>query len=301
MLLDVRTRAELVHPSMWAEDRVHLNSAGHRALAYDAARVLGVPRRDRAGRTRAGDARRRRSPADRHVGDGEWIVRHAAPWLLRRLRGRAAGDGRDPKRAALAPVLDDPGDAVTPGQVAETRPLGSAAQPRLAPELALVVGGALRVLGAAAAVEVRLALALLRGLVLAVEGLAELALRLLGGAGCCSARRNSCLRVWHGCRAAERRERGSEARRSPRDIRRSPGENPGSARVGSGRPMGCRRSMCRNAARSRSAIANGTTAHRARARSSTWSRPAGSWSPVVDHQSRREWWTSTGGQRERIA
>ena len=34
---------ELVGHDRWAADRVHLNSAGHRGLAYAAARVLGVP------------------------------------------------------------------------------------------------------------------------------------------------------------------------------------------------------------------------------------------------------------------
>ena len=112
MLLDVRTRAELVDRSMWAEDRVHLNSAGHRMLAYAAARVLGVPDAIELGALERAvhddDA-----AADRHVGDAAWLARHAAPWLLRRLRRRAAGDGRDPKRADLRPVLDDPDAAAT--------------------------------------------------------------------------------------------------------------------------------------------------------------------------------------------
>ncbi|KRE26247.1 glycosyltransferase [Agromyces sp. Soil535] len=105
MLLDVRSRAELVDRAMWAEDRVHLNSAGHRVLAYAAARVLGV--RDA---TALGALERAVHEddeiGDRHVGDAEWLARHAAPWMARRLRGRAAGDGRDPKRPELVSVLD---------------------------------------------------------------------------------------------------------------------------------------------------------------------------------------------------
>lgn len=112
MLLDVRTRAELVHRSMWAEDRVHLNSAGHRTLAYAAARVLGVPDATELGALER--AVHEDDPTlDRHVGDAEWLARHAAPWLLRRLRGRAAGDGRDPKRADLRPVLAGPDATAT--------------------------------------------------------------------------------------------------------------------------------------------------------------------------------------------
>ncbi len=82
---------------------MHLNSAGHRTLAYAAARVLGVP-----DATELGELERAvhvdDEAGDRHVGDAEWLARHAAPWLLRRLRGRAAGDGREPKRPGLVPV-----------------------------------------------------------------------------------------------------------------------------------------------------------------------------------------------------
>lgn len=108
LLLDVRSRPDLADHGMWAADRVHLNSAGHRALAYAAARVLGVPDATELGaleRAVHGD-----DPADdRHVGDAEWLARHAAPWVLRRLRGRTAGDGREPKRPEFAPVTAAPG------------------------------------------------------------------------------------------------------------------------------------------------------------------------------------------------
>jgi len=112
MLLDVRTRAELVARSMWAEDRVHLNSAGHRTLAYAAARMLGVPDATELGALERA-VHDHDAAADRHVGDAAWLAHHAVPWLVRRLRRRAAGDGRDPKRADLRPVLDDPDAAAT--------------------------------------------------------------------------------------------------------------------------------------------------------------------------------------------
>jgi phosphatidylinositol alpha 1,6-mannosyltransferase len=102
-LLDVRADRGLVEPDRWAADRVHLNSAGHRALAYAAAGVLGVPHAaelERLERAIHDDG----AAPDRAVGDAEWLARHAAPWVLRRLRGRTAGDGREAKRPALAPV-----------------------------------------------------------------------------------------------------------------------------------------------------------------------------------------------------
>lgn len=102
-LLDVRADPGLVDPGTWAADRVHLNSAGHRALAYAAAGVLGVPdaaELERLERAVHDDG----AEPDRPVGDAEWLARYAAPWVLRRLRGRTAGDGRDAKRPGLAPV-----------------------------------------------------------------------------------------------------------------------------------------------------------------------------------------------------
>lgn len=106
MLLDVRTLGELVDPSVWAEDRVHLGSAGHRVLAYRVAEVLGV--RDAGELGALEQAMHDDDAVVRHPGDGEWLARHAVPWLIRRARGRTAGDGLDPKHVALTRVLDDP-------------------------------------------------------------------------------------------------------------------------------------------------------------------------------------------------
>jgi phosphatidylinositol alpha 1,6-mannosyltransferase len=114
MLLDVAGLPELTATSMWAEDRVHLNSAGHRMLAYAAARVLGVPDADALGALERAAHDEPDAAVDRQVADAVWIARHAAPWVARRLRGRTAGDGREPKRPALRPVLR-PEPAVTEG------------------------------------------------------------------------------------------------------------------------------------------------------------------------------------------
>ncbi len=113
IVLDVAAMPALTVKGMWAEDRVHLNSAGHRALAYEAARALGVPDAAALGALEqaaheldADAAADDASARDGHIGDAEWLVRHAAPWVARRLRGRTAGDGRDAKRPELQPVLD---------------------------------------------------------------------------------------------------------------------------------------------------------------------------------------------------
>jgi phosphatidylinositol alpha 1,6-mannosyltransferase len=105
MLLDVDLRPELVDDERWAEDRVHLNAAGHRGIAYAAARVLGVQDASVLGELERAVHEQEDEPGRTAVGDAEWLLRHAVPWLRRRLAGRAAGDGRAPKRAQLMPVI----------------------------------------------------------------------------------------------------------------------------------------------------------------------------------------------------
>lgn len=108
MLLDVDTMPELVGHDRWAEDRVHLNSAGHRGLAYAAARVLGVPDAQELGaleRAVHAVSRIDEVTEDRRVGNLEWLRRHAATWIVRRVHGRTAGDGRAAKRPELVTVV----------------------------------------------------------------------------------------------------------------------------------------------------------------------------------------------------
>ncbi|WP_350347033.1 glycosyltransferase [Agromyces sp. G08B096] len=101
---------ELVARRHWAEDRVHLNPAGHRALAYAAARVLGVPDATALGALDVAlHAPDEASDAPTSVPTPVWLARHAAPWAFRRLRGRTAGDGLDAKHAALVPVVSGDG------------------------------------------------------------------------------------------------------------------------------------------------------------------------------------------------
>ncbi|WP_234661460.1 glycosyltransferase [Agromyces marinus] len=103
-VLDASRHTGLTARGVWAEDRVHLNSSGHRALAYAAAGALGV--RDAAalaGLDAAlhGDAE---DPDASPLPNAEWLRRHAVPWIGRRMLGRTAGDGRVPKHDALVRV-----------------------------------------------------------------------------------------------------------------------------------------------------------------------------------------------------
>jgi lysophospholipase L1-like esterase len=93
------------HPElMWSEDRLHLGPLGHRAVAIEVLDTLGVAHgldldvSDPTGSLgitpfRAGKR-----------ADLDWVVKHAAPWIKRRLTGKSSGDGITAKRPRLEPI-----------------------------------------------------------------------------------------------------------------------------------------------------------------------------------------------------
>jgi lysophospholipase L1-like esterase len=87
---------------MWSEDRLHLGPLGHRAIAIEVLDTLGVPH-DLDLSDPTGSLGETPFRAGRRA-DLEWAVRHAAPWIKRRLTGRSSGDGIQPKRPALEPI-----------------------------------------------------------------------------------------------------------------------------------------------------------------------------------------------------
>ncbi|GAA3622182.1 hypothetical protein GCM10022200_00370 [Microbacterium awajiense] len=89
LLLDVEAHPAIGEHDMWADDKVHLRSRGHRFLAYRAAEVLGVRDAEALGELDAVLHSDEDLPAP-----GSWLARDALPWVWRRLRGRTAGDGR---------------------------------------------------------------------------------------------------------------------------------------------------------------------------------------------------------------
>lgn len=103
VLLDLEAVPMIGDLSLWADDAVHLNPRGHRMLAYEAAGRLGVPDARPLGLLEESlhadeeDALVAGSRAD-------WLRDHAMPWVLRRLRGRTAGDGREPKHPDLVTI-----------------------------------------------------------------------------------------------------------------------------------------------------------------------------------------------------
>ncbi|GAA3051376.1 SGNH/GDSL hydrolase family protein [Actinokineospora globicatena] len=87
-------------PGLWAPDRIHLNTEGHRRVAEATLRALGVEP------TFDWDAPVPVDPApwrDRATADLRWARAHAGPWIARRLTGRSSGDGQLPKRPELDP------------------------------------------------------------------------------------------------------------------------------------------------------------------------------------------------------
>ncbi|KRA22422.1 glycosyl transferase [Microbacterium sp. Root61] len=96
LLLDVEALPALGAPDMWADDRVHLRTIGHRFLAYRAAELLGVPDAEALGELDAALHTEDEDPGVQPTAVA-WLRGHALPWVLRRMAGRAAGDGRSAK------------------------------------------------------------------------------------------------------------------------------------------------------------------------------------------------------------
>ena len=102
-VVDLYTLGALRHPRMYAEDRIHLSTEGHRLVAAQVLWTLGVPVGqhgwvDPPAAVRA-DGRRETLREHR-----AWASQHLGPWVGRRLRGQSSGDGRTGKRPDLLPV-----------------------------------------------------------------------------------------------------------------------------------------------------------------------------------------------------
>ncbi len=91
ILIDTDLVPQLGERANWGEDLVHLSSRGHRFLAYRVGDALGVPHADALG------ALDEVLHEHERLTRGQWWRRHALPWVWRRLRGKAAGDGRRAK------------------------------------------------------------------------------------------------------------------------------------------------------------------------------------------------------------
>lgn len=83
---------------MWADDRMHMSSAGHQRMAIAVLDALGV----------AHDLVPLDLPAapgltkqEQRAANVDWVRTHAAPWIKRRLTGKSSGDSLDPRYPTL--------------------------------------------------------------------------------------------------------------------------------------------------------------------------------------------------------
>ncbi|WP_370634527.1 SGNH/GDSL hydrolase family protein [Actinotalea sp. Marseille-Q4924] len=91
---------------MWAPDRIHLTTEGHRRVAQGALVALGLEPDD----ARWDDPLTPLPPSprlERVREDVQWLREHVYPWATRRLRGRSSGDERRPKRPQPGPVHEE--------------------------------------------------------------------------------------------------------------------------------------------------------------------------------------------------
>ncbi|MFW5471477.1 SGNH/GDSL hydrolase family protein [Knoellia sp. CPCC 206435] len=95
---------------MWADDRIHLTTEGHRRVALAALAALGhAVDDDWSTPLPPADGATRRQELRAHAA---WAREHLAPWVQRRMRGRSSGDQLVPKRPDLTPLRrleDGPG------------------------------------------------------------------------------------------------------------------------------------------------------------------------------------------------
>jgi len=87
---------------LWADDRIHLTSEGHRRVALAALAALGhASEDDWSTPLPPGETSTRRQELRAH---SAWAREHLAPWVQRRMRGQSSGDNLVPKRPELAPI-----------------------------------------------------------------------------------------------------------------------------------------------------------------------------------------------------
>lgn len=105
-VVDLWTLRALRDPRLWAPDRIHLSTDGHRRVALQAAWTLGLE-------VEGGDERAWGTPLpeveplsrlESVQAHREWARLHLRPWVERRLTGRSSGDGRMPKRPTVQQV-----------------------------------------------------------------------------------------------------------------------------------------------------------------------------------------------------
>lgn len=113
-LVDLWEMSVLRDPRTWSADRLHLTPGAHHRVALRVCEVVGVeveedwrapwPADDPVTAGVAASGRAAWIAARRM--DLRWARVHAAPWVARRVRGVSSGDGIQPKRPELLPLVN---------------------------------------------------------------------------------------------------------------------------------------------------------------------------------------------------
>jgi hypothetical protein len=109
MLLDFWPLTAYAADEYWSEDRLHLSARGHEVTAAAAAEAIGIG--DGAWRDAVAPWDGPPRLLHRVQADGRWIIKHAGPWVMRRVRRTSEGDRVLPKRPALLSLGDYPLEA----------------------------------------------------------------------------------------------------------------------------------------------------------------------------------------------
>lgn len=104
LVLDLERHPVASDPRLWAEDRLHGNPPGHERVAAGFAHTLGLPGFDDAW-TAPLPPVPRKPFLQALSSDLAWARAHMVPWVRRHMSGRSSGDGVEPKRPLLAPVM----------------------------------------------------------------------------------------------------------------------------------------------------------------------------------------------------
>lgn len=102
-MVDLWAMDVLHDPRAFSDDRLHFTPEAHRRIALRTAEVLGVPT--------SADWREPWPEFERPTwltmrrSDVEWTRVHLLPWIGRLLRGESMGDGLEPKRPRLEPLV----------------------------------------------------------------------------------------------------------------------------------------------------------------------------------------------------
>ncbi|MEV0119997.1 SGNH/GDSL hydrolase family protein [Streptomyces sp. NPDC050703] len=102
VVLDTFPHRVTTDPRLWSGDRLHASPLGHARIAAGMADALGLPGHE--GWCGTLPPLPPASVLGAVTGEARWLAGFMGPWLWRRLRGRSSGDGREPKRPALAEV-----------------------------------------------------------------------------------------------------------------------------------------------------------------------------------------------------